>query len=154
MSQTHTGCKIMAGEVERCNETLLKIIRITTLEGKDWKKALQSFLFQYRTTPHTVSRLPPAELLMSGLLSEKLPRVTIPSESIIEAHWQQNSFAKEKREGNLYRMSIQTASGQQNTLTDSELCRVCHLVNSYRLLCSRTPVCFLLLRSYYSVFFF
>ena len=52
------------GEVERCNKTLLKIIRIATLEGKDWKKELQNFLFQYRTTPHTVTGLSPAELLM------------------------------------------------------------------------------------------
>ena len=45
------------GEVERCIETLLKITRINTLEGKDWKKALQNFLFQYRATPHTGSDL-------------------------------------------------------------------------------------------------
>ena len=77
------------GEVERCNETLLKIIRIATLEGKDWKKALQNFLFQYRTTPHAVSGLSPAELLMGRRLNDKLPRVTIPSERITEAHWQQ-----------------------------------------------------------------
>jgi transposase InsO family protein len=29
------------GEVERCNETLLKIVRIARLEGKDWKKAFE-----------------------------------------------------------------------------------------------------------------
>ena len=77
------------GQVERCNETLLKIIRIATLEGKDWKRVLQNFLFQYRTTPHTVSGLSPAELLMGRRLKDKLPRVTIPSERITEAHWQQ-----------------------------------------------------------------
>ena len=77
------------GQVERCNETLLKIIRIATLEGKDWERVLQNFLFQYRTTPHTVSGLSPAELLMGRRLKDKLPRVTIPSERITEAHWQQ-----------------------------------------------------------------
>ena len=77
------------GQVERCNETLLKIIRIATLEGKDWKRVLQNFLFQYRTTPDTVSGLSPAELLMGRRLKDKLPRVTIPSERITEAHWQQ-----------------------------------------------------------------
>ena len=77
------------GEVERCNKTLLKIIRIATLEGKDWKKELQNFLFQYRTTPHTVTGLSPAELLMGRCLKDKLPKVTIPSERITEAHWQQ-----------------------------------------------------------------
>ena len=69
------------GEVERCIKTLLKIMRITTLEGKDWKKALQNFLFQYRTTPHTVTGLSPAGLLMGRRLKDKLPNVSIPSEN-------------------------------------------------------------------------
>ena len=77
------------GEVERCNKTLLKVIRIASLEGKDWKKALQNFLFQYRTTPHTITGLSPGELLMGRRLNDKLPKVTIPSERITEAHWQQ-----------------------------------------------------------------
>ena len=77
------------GEVERCNETLLKVIRIANLEGKDWKKALQDFLFQYRTTSHTVTGLSPAELLMGRRLNVKLPRVAIPTDRITEAHWQQ-----------------------------------------------------------------
>jgi len=54
------------GEVELCNE----IIRTAPLEGKDWKKALQTFLFQYRTTPYTVSGLSPAELLMCRRLND------------------------------------------------------------------------------------
>ena len=85
------------GEVERCNKTLLKIIRIATLEGKDWKKALQNFVFKYRTTPHTVTGLSPAELLMGRSLNDKLPRLTIPSERITEAHWQQ--FLRERDTG-------------------------------------------------------
>ena len=35
------------GEVECCNETLLKMVRIARLEGRDWRKAVQDFLFQY-----------------------------------------------------------------------------------------------------------
>ena len=31
------------GEVERGNETILKIVRIARLEGKDWRKALENF---------------------------------------------------------------------------------------------------------------
>ena len=77
------------GEVERCNKTLLKIIRIANLEGRDWKKAVQDFLFHYRATPHTVTGLSPAELLMGRRLHDKLPRVTIPTDRISEAHWQQ-----------------------------------------------------------------
>ena len=52
------------GEVERLNKTLLKVIRIAQLQGKDWKREVQHFLFQYCSTPHTVTSLSPAELLM------------------------------------------------------------------------------------------
>ena len=97
------------GQVERCNETLLKIIRIATLEGQDWKRVLQNFLFQYRITPHTVSGLSPAELLMGRRLKDKLPRVTIPSERITEAHWQQ--LLRERDAG-----EILTERGQHNTV--------------------------------------
>ena len=37
-------------EVEHGNETILKIVQIARLEGKDWRKALENFLFQYRVT--------------------------------------------------------------------------------------------------------
>ena len=56
---------------ERCNEPLLN----RHLEGKDWKRASQSFLFQDRVTPYTVSGLSPAELLIGRRLNDKLPLV-------------------------------------------------------------------------------
>ena len=77
------------GEVERGNETILKIVRIARLEGKDWRKALENFLFQYRVTPHTVTRLSPAELLMGRKLRDKLPRVEFSKDRATEAYWQQ-----------------------------------------------------------------
>ena len=77
------------GEVERCNETLLKIIRIANLQGKDWKEALNNFLFQYRTTPHTVTVLSPAELLMGRKLRDKIPKLKVPSDRATEVQWQQ-----------------------------------------------------------------
>jgi len=58
------------------------------LEGKDWKGHYE-ISFQYQTTPHTVSGFSLAELLMGRRFNDKLPRVTIPSERITEAHWQQ-----------------------------------------------------------------
>ena len=76
------------GEVERGNETLLKIVRIARLEGRDWRKALKNFLFQYRVTPHTVTGISPAELLMGRKLLDKLPKVQIPKDRATEAQWQ------------------------------------------------------------------
>jgi transposase InsO family protein len=77
------------GEVERCNATLLKIVRIARLEGKDWKKALEDFLFHYRVTPHTVTDATPAELLMGRKLRDKLPRVEVNESRVTEAEWKQ-----------------------------------------------------------------
>jgi len=58
-------------KVERLNKTLLKAIRIAKLQGKDWKRDVQDFLFQYHSTPHTVTSLSPAELLLGRKLREK-----------------------------------------------------------------------------------
>ena len=76
------------GEVERLNKTLLKAIRIVQLKSKDWKREVQDFLFQYRSTPHTVTSLSPAELLMGRKLRDKLPQVQPPCEQATEAEWQ------------------------------------------------------------------
>ena len=54
------------GEVERFNEPMMKIMRIAEVERIPWKEELQTFLFQYRTTPHTVTGVPPAEMLTLG----------------------------------------------------------------------------------------
>ena len=61
------------GEVESYNETLFKIVRIARLEVRDWRRALQNFLFQDRVTPHTVTGMSPIELLMGRKLPVKLP---------------------------------------------------------------------------------
>ena len=76
------------GEVERCNATLLKIVRIARVERRDWKKELSDFLFHYRVTPHTVTGLSPAELLLGRKLRDKLPKLKIPDEQATEADWQ------------------------------------------------------------------
>lgn len=77
------------GEVERCNQTILKAIRIANLEGTKWKQAFKNFLFQYRTTPHTTTGMSPAKLLMSRTLRAKLPRLKMSSDRVTEAEWQQ-----------------------------------------------------------------
>ena len=77
------------GEVERCNETLLKIVRIARLEGKDWRKSLQNFQFQLRVTPHTVTAVSPALLLIGRKLRDNLPQVKILEDRPPEPFWQQ-----------------------------------------------------------------
>ena len=71
------------------NETILKIVRIARLEGKDLRKALENFLFQYRVTPRTVTGASPAELLMGRKLRDKLPRVEFSKDRTTEAYFRQ-----------------------------------------------------------------
>ena len=74
--------------MERFNKTLLKIIRIPQLQGKNWKREVQDFLFHFRSTPHTVTSLSPAELLVGRKLRDKLPQVQSPHDQATEAEWQ------------------------------------------------------------------
>ena len=46
-------------EVERQNRSLLQAIRIAHSEGRDWKTEITTFLQAYRTTPHSITGIPP-----------------------------------------------------------------------------------------------
>ena len=61
-------------EVERFNRTLGKAIQCFHAEGKDWKKEIEQFLLQYRTIPHTITNVPPAQLIF-----RHTPRNVLPS---------------------------------------------------------------------------
>ena len=76
------------GEVKRFNRTLMKIIRIVQLQGKDWKGGVKDFLFQYRSTPHSITLLSPAELRMGRKLRGKMLQVQPPRDQATEAEGQ------------------------------------------------------------------
>ena len=62
-------------EIERFYRTLGKAIRTLTVEGKSWKEHIDYFLFQYRTTPHSVTGESPAKLLIGRELRGKIPTI-------------------------------------------------------------------------------
>ncbi len=63
------------GEVERQNRSMLKCMKITESEGRDWRKELTKYLKAYRTTPHSVTGVPPAEFLFGRKMGTKLPEL-------------------------------------------------------------------------------
>ena len=85
------------GEVERFNSTMMKVIRIAEVEKKPWKEELQKFLFQYRTTPHTVTGVSPAEMLMGRKLRNKLPKMQMRAEPMDELQWQMQIRERDAR---------------------------------------------------------
>jgi len=63
------------GEVERQNRSLMKRIKIAKAESKDWKREIRTSLFAYRTIPHSVTGVTPAELMFGRQLRTKLPEM-------------------------------------------------------------------------------
>ena len=62
------------GEVERFVKTLKKYIKAAKTAGKNWRKELQVFLRNYRTTPHTTTGVAPSVLLMKRAVRNKIPQ--------------------------------------------------------------------------------
>ena len=53
-------------------QPLGKTLRTARVENRPWQQELNRFLLQYRTTPHTTTSVPPAELLFSRTVKGKL----------------------------------------------------------------------------------
>ena len=65
------------GEAERLVQTLEKSIKITHLEGKNWKQELYKFLRQYRATPHSTTSVSPSEALNDRKLKTTIPELPL-----------------------------------------------------------------------------
>ena len=62
------------GMIERFNKSLGKLVRTAQVEGMNWKQELQKFLRAYRSTPHSMTGMTPAELMFNGrLYKTRLP---------------------------------------------------------------------------------
>lgn len=85
-------------EVERFNRTIEKAIRAAHLENKNWKEELDTFLLNYRSTPHCTTGQPPAVLLFGRNIRNKIPAVlpVSPTEEIPETILQRDGEKKEK----------------------------------------------------------
>ena len=72
------------GEIERQNRSLLKAMRVSQAEGKDWRLELYEFLLAYQLTSHTTSGVSSAELFFKRKLTTKLPEFTEGGESQVD----------------------------------------------------------------------
>ena len=61
------------GEVERFVRTVKKVIKTANVERKSWKQEMYRFLRNFRETPHTTTRVPPATALFGRAMKTKLP---------------------------------------------------------------------------------
>ena len=69
-------------EAESFMKPLLKSILTARTEGRKWKKELYTFLLNYRATPHSTTKVAPAELLFNRPIRTKIPQQVTSSKPI------------------------------------------------------------------------
>ena len=81
------------GEVENMNRTLKKAIQRAHIEGKDWRKEIEKFLLAYRSTPHSSTRIVPADLLLKHHIRTDIPQILQASKSLLDSKAEQNDVS-------------------------------------------------------------
>lgn len=89
------------GLVERYNRTLLKSVKISVAQGRDWKNDLYDFLLAYRNTPHSITDETPAKLMFGRNLKDKLPDLSTDKEREAYAKLRETDQTK-KEKGRIY----------------------------------------------------
>ena len=70
------------GEIERQNRIMLKAMRISATQGKDWKSELYKFLIAYRSTPHEITGESPTKRMFRREILTKLPEFCEPMSDV------------------------------------------------------------------------
>nr|XP_029713680.1 uncharacterized protein LOC115257861 [Aedes albopictus] len=61
------------GEVERQNQSILKVLKISKQRDADWKEAIQDYVYMYSLTPHSVTNVAPAQLMFGRRFRDLIP---------------------------------------------------------------------------------
>ena len=67
------------GLVESFMKPLNKTIRTARAQGQVWQKELPKFLLNYRTTPHTTTKVAPVQLLFNRVVNNGIPAIAKPN---------------------------------------------------------------------------
>ena len=78
----------------RIMQPLNKALITAKVEGKKWQQEPNRFLLQFRSTPHTVTKVPPAELLFKRTVRGTLPGLKI--HKMVNRHKQAVENEKER----------------------------------------------------------
>ncbi|KXJ70388.1 hypothetical protein RP20_CCG023846 [Aedes albopictus] len=65
------------GDVERQNRSILKILRISEVNGTDWRSDLQEANYVYSIIPHPATGRTPAELVFGRRLKDWIPEIGV-----------------------------------------------------------------------------
>ena len=89
-------------EAEAFMKPLGKAIRTAHLEKRPWQQELPKFLLNYRATPHSTTKVPPAELLYNREIRGKSPALPRSAKVTIRHPEAKDNQEKEKRKGKMY----------------------------------------------------
>uniref|UniRef100_A0A7M5VG95 Integrase catalytic domain-containing protein n=1 Tax=Clytia hemisphaerica TaxID=252671 RepID=A0A7M5VG95_9CNID len=78
------------GEAERFMRPLNKTIRTAHLEGKDIETEVQKYLFAYRNTPHSSTKVSPSEVMFNRKINFNLPQIDNTAETNLQANTNEN----------------------------------------------------------------
>lgn len=84
------------GAVERQNRNLGRRIKISLIEGTDWKKDLQEYLLMYHSTPQEATGISPARMMFNREFSNFLPAL-VESNMLLEGAKERDIELKEKK---------------------------------------------------------
>ena len=109
--------------VEAFNKPLGKAIQTAHAEHRKWKQELQRFLLNYRTTPHTTTKVPPAQLLFNRVVKGKLP-VLERKAKVINRHAEATRNDEERKQSaKIYADSKRRAKHSEIQIGDTVICQ-------------------------------
>ena len=113
------------GEVERQNRTLLKVIQVAQIEGKDWRQELHKFLTAHRSTPQMTTGVAPFFLMFGREMRSKLPELRreapITNEEIRDRDWARKLTQKDYVDTKRHAVESQVEVGDQVLLRNTKI---------------------------------
>uniref|UniRef100_A0ABD2WXP2 RNA-directed DNA polymerase n=1 Tax=Trichogramma kaykai TaxID=54128 RepID=A0ABD2WXP2_9HYME len=92
----------MNGEVERQNRSVLKRLKISQIEKKDWKADLMDYLMMYNSTPQATTGKTPSELFYGRQFRDKLPTISDVGKNWTNDEEMRDRDKAQKEKGKLY----------------------------------------------------
>ncbi|XP_046841052.1 uncharacterized protein K02A2.6-like [Xenia sp. Carnegie-2017] len=127
------------GKVKRFMRTIKKTIKATIMEGKNWKQEIHRFLRNYRTTPHSSTKISSSMALFGRPMKVRLPeelfhidteeRIRVQDERAklkmkLHADNNRNVKTSEIKVGDMVLVKKDTTTNKQQTPYDGKPCEV------------------------------
>ena len=110
-------------EAESFMKPLVKSIQTARTQGRNWRQELYTFLLNYRATPHSTTKVAPAELLFNRSICTKLPQHGTTSTPIDKHDIATENDHKSKSQMKMYADKARHTRKRQINVGDVVLCR-------------------------------